>query len=364
MKNLLIICAVLFLTSCEKANTDCLDLAFFSEVSNRTFDMGFTTWTYDVGDEAFEDTYDFILNNGDIYAEQIDEYVPWRALINNDPLPDDFTLKMNVKAAQKPTDVKLSLSVSFLNTERDNLLADQDGFVPENTGFDDPKIINAYEKHLVYLIDKFDPDYFIFTMEVNDLFIKDQSKWEAYKRFSTEVRPRLKAKYPGLLISESITLHSWFEPETSEVEKYNQEMSEFLREQDFVSVSFYPFLKGLKDKAGFQRAFDFLHSRVEKPIAFVETNHLAETLEIASYNLTVKSDDCEQNEYLEVLLENAQEKNYEFAIWWAYRDYDKLWEIFPEEVKDIGKIWRDTGLLDEDGKRRVAYETWQKALEK
>lgn len=364
MRYLLVLSFIMIMISCEKEDLACSNADFFEDIPARNFDMGFTTWTYDIGDEAFENTYDFILANGDIYAEQIDEYVPWRSLTSNETLPDDFVLKMNVKAAQKPSDVKLSLSVSLLNTDRDALLPDLDGFLPENSGFDDPLIINAYEKHLDYLIGKFDPDYLIFTMEVNDLFIKDQEKWEAYKRFSVEIRSRLKSNYPSLPLSESITLHSWFEPETSDADAYDAEMKSFLEGLDFAAISFYAFLKGLKEKDDFQRAFDFLHNRVSQPIAFVETNHIAETLELQSFNLTIESDECEQNEFLEVLLENAQLQDYLFTIWWAHRDYDELWKIFPDEVKDIGKIWRDTGLLDEEGSKRIAFETWQKAFAK
>jgi len=36
---------------------------------------------------------------------------------------------------------------------------------------------------------------------------------------------------------------------------------------------------------------------------------------------------------------------------------------FPEEVEDIGQIWRDTGLLDETGKERSGYNTRKPALQ-
>jgi len=51
-----------------------------------------------------------------------------------------------------------------------------------------------------------------------------------------------------------------------------------------------------------------------------------------------------------------------FVIWWAHRDYDELWEIFPDEVNDIGKLWLDTGLVDESGQEKLAFETWKRVL--
>ena len=43
----------------------------------------------------------------------------------------------------------------------------------------------------------------------------------------------------------------------------------------------------------------------------------------------------------------------------CYPDFDALWQTFPDEVKAIGQIWRDTGLLDEDGNERPAFTVWQ-----
>jgi len=69
-------------------------------------------------------------------------------------------------------------------------------------------------------------------------------------------------------------------------------------------------------------------------------------------------------EYLETLAWNAYKQNYEFIIWWAHRDYDELWNTFPEDVKDLGKLWKDTGLLDENGNKRHSFESWQSLFQK
>lgn len=350
--------------SCEKDPSECSNPDFFNDVESRNFLMGFTTWTYAATNSANDDTYDFILKNGDIYAEQIDEYIPWRSWVIDEALSDDFLLKMEYKFQKKPSDIPLSLSVSLLDTDRTGLLPDRDGWIPEHSGLDDPIIIDAYTKHVKWLVEKFDPAYLIFAMEVNELFQKNNQEWENYKTLSIQIKERIKTDFPNLLISESITLHNWIDPEQNNQEEYNAEMQLLLQNMDFASISFYPFLKGYSTEDQFQQAFDFLQSHIQIPIAFVETNHLAETLELASFNLTIESDPCEQKEYLENLLQNAQDLDFEYIIWWSHRDYDALWETFPEEVKDIGKIWRDTGLLDEDGKERIALDSWKAALEK
>jgi len=60
-----------------------------------------------------------------------------------------------------------------------------------------------------------------------------------------------------------------------------------------------------------------------------------------------------------VLLSRAQTHHYLFVTCWAARDFDELWQTFPEAVKDLGALWRDTGLIDEAGKSRPAYATWK-----
>jgi hypothetical protein len=133
---------------------------------------------------------------------------------------------------------------------------------------------------------------------------------------------------------------------------------------DFSAISFYPFFKGLKTKEDFQEAFDFMYSKLNRPIAFSETGHLSEDLKVDSYSLFIAGDQCEQKDYLEALLRNAQEHNYIYIIWWTHRDYDELWQTFPAEAKDLGKLWISTGIINGDGKEKKAYSSWKMALDK
>lgn len=365
---LLISC--LFITSCSKDSpepevlNECFDENFFSEVDQRNFEMGFSTWSYgpDMGD--INTTYSFINENADIYSEQVDDVIPWNSWINDLPLPDQFITKIQDKVSRKIPNHQLLLSVSLLNTGRDNLIEGFDGKVPEHNAINDEIIQSAYLKHLKYVIDKMAPDYLILAMEGNDLYLKDVNKWLEYKLLMEEIRAEIRNTYPSIQISESITLHNWYNPDVNNPEAYIVEIASYISNFDFASISFYPFFKGQNSKTQYQEALDFLHDHITIPIAVVETAHLAEDLIVPSINLSLSGSECQQNDYLEVLLENAQKEDYEFVIWWTHRDYDKLWNTFPDELKEIGSLWRDTGLLDEDGKERAAMETWKAAFSK
>ncbi|NOZ35220.1 MAG: hypothetical protein GXO80_07975 [Chlorobi bacterium] len=322
--------------------------------------MGFTTWSFGPNPEDKTETYNFIANNSDIYIEHPDDKIPWQAWINNTELPVEFTDMINGTVSDKISNIDLCVSLGLLNMDRSDLAEDFDGTIPQYNSMDDKKIEDAYFKHVDYILGKLNPKYLVICIEANELKLHSKVKWEQYKNLIKNVKLRVKEKYPDLKISESITLHNIYNPETENPEAYTNEMINYMNNMDFASISF----KGMQTKNDFQKAFDLINSRINVPIAFVETCHLAENLNIKSLDLHIKSSEKKQNKYMETLLTNAQEHNYEFIIWWSYRDFDALWETFPEEVKDLGKIWRNTGILDKNGKKRASKYTWDIVFKK
>ena len=353
-------------TGCKKhtQTTTCKETGFKNAFTARNFSMGFTTWPFggDYADREF--TYSFIADHADIYSEQFDHFIPWKALINRQPLPATLTNDIASRIALKPAGHQVLLSVSLLNIPRTDLLADEDGFIPAYVSMDDSVIVNAYTTYLAYLLDRFHPGYLVLAMEVNELKIKQANKWTGYVSLIQLVKSRLKANFPAIKMAESVTLHNWYHPVTSNPEEFVADITAYVNQQDFAAISFYPFLKGMHTAGEFQQAFDFLHDHTNKPVAFVETGHLAENLSVPAFQWSVNGDVCEQKAYLETLLVNASTRNYAFVIWWTHRDYDKLWQLFPPETKDIGLLWRDTGLLDENGHQRPAFTSWTFALSK
>lgn len=324
--------------------------------------MGFTTWPYGTTAADRDTTYQFIQEHADFYTEHLDDKIPWSSWINSSPLPQEFIDDMDYRASAKPSGHELLVSVSLLNNARSDLAEDFDGSVPAYSKLSDKHIENAYFEHVEYITKKLEPEYLLLSLECNELIINAPDKWEDYKTLMSSLRARIKATFPDILVSESVTLHNWYAPDVENPEALINEIDNYINLHDFVGVSYYPFFKGQKQQNEFQLAFDFLHSKTNQPIAFTETAHLAEDLTVESYNLNIRSNTCEQKEYLETLMLNASQENYLFITWWAHRDFDALWETFPDELKDLGKLWRDTGIIDEDGNERPAFETWTKIL--
>ncbi len=337
---------------------------FFDEYASRNFKMGFSTWLYAPTQASKDDTYQFIGKNSDIYSEQVDDKIPWSAWINNLTLPVEFTDDIASRVSNKISNSQLVVSIGLLNGDRGDLAEDFDGNTPSYSALNDQEIEDAYFKHVEYIVDALQPNYLVIAMEANELKIKSDSKWNEYKLLIAAVKARIKQAYPSLKVSESITLHNLYQLDISNPENYIDEIVDYANQLDFVAISYYPFFKNQHSKTEFQQTFDFLHSKINKPIAFVETSHIAEDLSVTSFDLFIPGNTCEQNAYLETLLTNAQNENYEFVIWWAHRDFDALCQTFPEEVKDLGKLWRDTGVLDDSGNERHAFVTWKRVFDK
>lgn len=330
-----------------------------TEPTSRNFSMGFTTWPFGPNLQDVNDTYSFIEANADVYIEHLDGSIPWNAYINDLPLPLEFTNDMEGKANRKIPNTDLVLSIGLLNNNRDDLEADFDGTVPAYNQLNDAVIVDAYTQHVEYLVDLFSPDFLVVAIEVNELRLRNPALWESYTLLINEVIRRTRATFPGMQISVSISLHNLFEPDIVDAQAYISSVFDHVNQMDFVAISYYPFLKNQRTVDAFQATLVFLHANTNKPIAIVESGHIAENLIVPNLNVEISGNPTEQNAFLETLLSNARTQDYEMVVWWAHRDYDALWEVFPPEVRDIGQLWRDTGLLDENGIERLALRTWE-----
>ncbi|KPM32287.1 Hypothetical protein I595_1937 [Croceitalea dokdonensis DOKDO 023] len=348
---------LLFILGCS--NEDTTETNETSEPTGRSFSMGFTTWSFGPELQDVDDTYAFIANNADVYVEHLDNQIPWNAWINGQPLPQAFTDDVVGRATRKIPNTELVLSVGLLNTNRGDLIKDVDGSIPNYSSLNDAHIQEAYTQHIRYLTTLFSPDYLVIAIEVNELWLRNNGLWNGYVQLINEVMAQTKSTFPNLPISASISLHNLYEADIPNEDTYVNEVLGHINQMDFIAVSYYPFLKNQNTVSQFQENLDFLHSKTTKPIAFVESGHLAENLVVPGLGVSIDGNSTEQKLFLETLLTNAQTNDYLMVNWWAHRDYDALWEVFPPEVRDIGQLWRDTGLLDENGGERPAFLTWQ-----
>ena len=334
---------------------DCFEPGDSLIIENRTFQMGFSTWAYAPTQQAKEQTYSFLSQNGDIYSEQFDDHIPWFGLMDGKPLPEPAIMDLNSRLNNRIDETDLVASISLFNPERNGLITGYNGQAPTYETLSEKAIEDTYFTYVTTVLEDFpNLEYLVIAMEVNEFYSKKPEEWAEYKTLMTNLKPRIKEVFPNVKLSESITLHNLVD---SDDQSYIDEVVSYVNTLDFVAVSYYPFIHGRFSDEDIQAAFDFLHENITAPIAFVETAQIAEDLETPDF--TLPADECTQKDYVQILLSNAATHDYEFVIWWAHKDYDELWETFPDEVKPLGKLWRDTGLINEKDQPRPGLREWK-----
>ena len=341
-----------------------------AESGGRPFYLGFTSWASGPTPQAVSDTYDFISRNADVLTEHI-EGVPWSEALNDKPFAEGFQKNIEQRLKNRLKGLKLVLAVSPLNMGRNGLASyfgTQENLpLPkefEGKSFSDPIVKKAYLNYCQRMVDNFHPDYFIIGIETNELLRNTPQEWDHFVEFSKYMHGELKKKFPRLPMAQSVTLHVLLDKKLPNLEQYQKRIETFISDYDFNAISFYPFFMGLHYYDEFVVALRAIRQFGEKPIAISETGHPAEPIVAKTWNLNIPSSPEEQNEFIKALLNQAQADKYLFVTQFACRDYDELWKTFPEEVKDLGRLWRDTGLVDENNNKRLACQTWVSVLAK
>jgi hypothetical protein len=99
----------------------------------------------------------------------------------------------------------------------------------------------------------------------------------------------------------------------------------------------------------------------EKPFAVAETGYIAEDLHLETFDLHIKGTAEWQNQYITFMLDQMDRLDAELVVWFCSRDYDQLWpELEQQGVEEMHKTWKDTGLLDGNGRSRPALATWDR----
>jgi hypothetical protein len=333
---------------------------------SRPFNMGFTPFPYDFTQAALEFTYANINYRSDLVTHHFDNGIPWNEALENSDLSRNIIYDFNNRISRTGKDKEIYLAVTPLSTYRDNIA----GYWGEsqhmeltgkwkNKSFNDPELIKAYTNYCKFMIEKFNPGYFAYGIEVNMLGYHDPQAFEEYLTLIENVYRSLKESYPDLPVFLTIQLETFINhPE-------NQEniVKSLLPFTDYIAISSYPFGNFADPDDIPDDWFSSLYNLApEKPVAVAETAYLAEdlTLEIFNGN-TIEGNQDYQVEYLDLLLNQMDAIDCKFITWFVVRDYDELWFKMKEQgVDEIFKSWRDTGLIDQDGNPRKALDRWDR----
>ena len=343
------------------------------DVQTRSFALGFTPWPYDATLEAINFVNDEIVSRGDIIAHHLDGGIPWQEALDETSLPAAVEDEINSRVANTPADKLVYLTVSPFNIARDNIAAywnDSGTGQPLNPPWDDrdfdsAEVIQAYTNFAKHAIDRLNPKYFNLALEASELAINNAESFDKFVVFVEAVSASLRAEYPDLELMLSVAMKS---PGSTGANIINAQLPRIVQYVDVVGVSIYPFAffehSGKGDPSNLP--VDWLSQintiAAGKPLAITETGWIAERLTISNFTLDVAADENNQDAYLQVLFEAANNLEMQFVIWFSIVDYDALWNgVLGQD--DVSRIWRDTGLYDENLSPRVGLARWQEQLD-
>jgi hypothetical protein len=322
--------------------------------TNRPFRMGFTGFVYDMTPQAVAESRKFVRENGDILAHHI-EGVPWTQALNGQLFPKALLDEWGGKKLATPPKGKIYLAISPGRGELK--VADKTGLLPaelKGKSYDDPLVMRAYLAYCRRAIEFFNPDYLAIGIEVNEIHNLGPKAWDAYVTLHKHVYAELKKEHLNLPIFASWTLHKMFKERGQMLEAFKKLMPY----NDFVAVSYYPFIMADKDRLA---ALDWMFEQFDvfkKPFAVVETNDAAERLLLPQAKVVIEGTPEKQAAYYRRLLALAQRHDFVFVISFIHQDYDALWEKIKATAPELFMAWRDCGLLDENGKARPARQVW------
>jgi len=307
---------------------------------------------------------EFSRQNADIIAHHI-EGVPWAELLAGKAFSDELINEWKGKKEATPKGGKVYLAIS---PGRGDLKPGEKSlpFPKELVGrsYDDPVVMKAYLSYCRRMVEFFRPDYLGIGIEVNEIYLAGPNKWRAYAALHRYVCQELKRDHPDLPIFTSFTLHGMLNETGRKREEMLTGFQEIMPHNDLVAVSFYPFIRGgTTDIDGCLRWLTEHFDVSKKPYAFVEVGDPAEGLRLPSSGQIIDGTPQKQAAFYATLLAFAQERNTRFVISFLHRDYDALWEKIKRSSPEAFMVWRDCGLLDQDGKARPAYTVWKRYFE-
>lgn len=344
-----------------------------SETSEkRSFYMGVTPWPADFNVAEVDTSYAFINTNCDIVSHHFDDGIPYEEAFTNQPMPTQLQNDVNYRIQKTNASKKILLSVSALNLTRlqkadyytNSTVSSTVQDTWEDLPVNHPNVVTAYVNYISWLIDSFQPDYVNYGVESNVLTFP-AADFALYKDFLSQVYSILKSDYPDIPLFVSFIVD-----ESNEGFNYAQQLLPYT---DIIGLSSYPYVtvsssvNGNTNPALFpDNYYEKFITMANKPFCFAETAYIAEDLVISSYNLNKQGNEEWQKAYLEKICQLSNKYDAEFLIWFCSKDYDAGIVTIQSLglYQDLFLFWKDTGLKNQNGKKRLSYHLWNQWMSK
>ncbi len=335
---------------------------------------GFTAFPHDYTAESGDEVHALILPNETLYAQHMDQCLPWYEALSGDPFPAWLQGDLAEINSRKTKAQTLYVAMTPTANDRKSLAAacgaeegEERDLPPEIAGaaFDAPAVETAYLAYVRRIIDTLKPAYVNIGIEMSELALQQPKDWPAFERLFRHTVDGLRQSHPKVKVGLELVLQSIMKPSVGAMVKPAADYG------DYVGISFYPYGSAFGEMFGapalppppeqWRAPLRFLRDWTTKPVAFAETGYTTEDVRInVGDGIDFPGTAELQTAFLTDLIDEAVHQRYLFVVWFVPVDYTKL--LAKLDALGAGaewmKIWVHAGLWDAELQPKPAFGVW------
>lgn len=209
-----------------------VDIEKFNLQESRSFYMGVGGFPYAETLDAVKETDQFVKMHGDISLAHFQD-PPWNEEFNDEPYPNLGYLD-SVNEKYKNARLFLMLGHSDNHGDKKKIAGEW-----ADKNYDEPEVLDTYLEYCRFMINKFTPDYFAYSTEINRGYVDGEPGFEKVLDFNKQVYTKLKNEYPELPIFVTLTMTD------DNIDNFNAMKTTYhrlLEHSDYIALSMYPYL--------------------------------------------------------------------------------------------------------------------------
>ncbi len=316
----------------------------------RTLRLGFSTLPAELTDTAYVDAFATAAQYGDVVL--IQRTPPWEDFLPGATISNQTT---------ETTRGEVALLDQYKGLQRFYAIDPTDGAVQRSRianlpagidpqqGFNAPDLREAFIAYTAYVVKNYQPDYLAIGVEINMLYERSQSQYEAFVSLYRDAYAQAKAASPHTKVFPTFQLEDLLGTFGTIHPPHWEVLDDFRGMMDALAISTYPYLGDLRVANDLQADYySQLRQHFDGEILVSEAGYPSAPVEGAS----VVGTEEDQEAFLQRLLGDAQANNFGLVVWFAALD--------PSFASSgIASVFRDIGLRKSDGSNKLAWADWE-----